>query len=373
MRSSLTLALLLVLGACALPQQQSRAAAPYQPIEAYITAITPGGPLFHVNRPAYVAMFYISPGSGVSMLYPGFGSGSLSGRAFAGSHFASTRMNNQSQYIFTRASVLQPRFYFLVASEQPLNVSQFGAFGDGLRSRLGSAFASFSAFNTMEVIARQVLPSLPDDGSWTSDMYVEWPDVIHSEPGRARVLVECAGYSMWVAREHMALVRTTVCDAVERHEAKEPQEPNDHDDGREPIDEGEEQENRPVRSTTRSALAASQSGGARGGDRSMSTTLRERISSSTQLSAASVTDAPWANAMATPRSGTSRDGYTPHRTYTSGNRSPAAAATVQPATTRAPAAGSATTGGARGTAAPSSGGSSSGGDSGGRSRPTPSQ
>lgn len=368
MRSSLALALLFVLGGCALPQQQSRVPAPYQPLEAYITALTPGGPLFHVNRPAYVAMFYISPGSGVSMLYPGFGSGSLSGRAFAGSHFASTRLNNQSQYIFTRASTFQPRFYFLVASEQPLNVSQFGSFGDGLRSRLGTAFLSFSAFNTMEAIAREVVPSLPDDGSWTSDMYVEWPNVIHSEPGQARVLVECAGYAMYVAREHVALVRSQVCDAVERHE---PKEPNDHDDGREPIDEGEEGDDDPVRSGTRSALAATEAG--RGPDRSMSAMLRERVSSSTQLSAASATDAPWANALSTPRNGTTRSGYAPQRTYTEGSRSPAASAAVRPAATRAPATSSPTSGGARGTAAPSSGGASSGGgDSGRRSRPTPS-
>lgn len=369
MRSSLALALLVVLGGCALPQQQSRTPSPYQPLEAYITALTPGGPLFHVNRPAYVAMFYISPGSGVSMLYPGFGSGgSLSARAFAGSHFASTRMNNRSQYIFTRASVLQPRFYFLIASEQPLNVSQFGSFGDGLRSRLGTAFASYSAFDTMEEIAQLALPSLSDDGSWTSDMYVEWPDVIYSEPGGARMLVQCAGYSMWVAREHVALVRASVCEAIERHEPKEPAKPGD-DDGREPIDERDEG-GEPVRSTTRSALAAASG---RGADRSMSTSLRERISASTQLSAAAVNDAPWANAFSTPRSGTTRDGYMPPRTYDPGMRSPSGAARVAPAGTRAPAATSTTAGGARATEAPSTGSTSSGGgDSGGRSRPTPS-
>src|SRR5690606_17148118 len=106
MRALLTSVALLALGACSLPQAgRSRVFEPYAPLRATITtANTPGGPLFHVNRPAYVAMFYIVPGSGVSMLYPGFGSGSLDGRVFAGSHFGRSRLTRGEMYQYQFAS-----------------------------------------------------------------------------------------------------------------------------------------------------------------------------------------------------------------------------------------------------------------------------
>lgn len=212
MRSLLAAVLLVSLSACALPQQRSRTFTPYAPLEAYITSTAMGGPLFHVNRPAYVAMFYIAPGQGVSMLYPGFGSGSLTGRVFAGSHFANNRVNNAWQYVPTRASMNGPRYYFLIASDRPLNVQQFGSFGDGLSSRLGTSFASFSAYSAMERIAELTLPVLADDGTWTTDMYVEWPNVLFSEPAARRVLVSCNGYAMYVAAGYVNVVRSMLCD-----------------------------------------------------------------------------------------------------------------------------------------------------------------
>lgn len=235
MRSLLAAASLLALSACALPQERSRTFTPYAPLEAYITSAATGRPLFHVNRPAYVAMFYIAPGQGVSMLYPGFGSGSLSGRVFAGSHFAGGRINNGWQYVPTRMSFGGPRYYFLIASDRPLNIDQFGSFGDGLSSRLGTHFASFSGFSTMEQIARLALPSLADDGSWTTDFYVAWPSVIYSEAGPRRVLVSCNGYAMYVAAGYVNVVRQILCD------------PNrDRTDRRTPTDGADEDGEAPV-------------------------------------------------------------------------------------------------------------------------------
>ena len=106
MRRLLAPALLILLAACAVPQSRSRTFEPYAPLRAYITSVGTGRPLFQVNRPAYVAMFYIAPGRGVSMLYPGFGSGSLSGRVFAGSHFAGYRINNYVRIHATGTNLL---------------------------------------------------------------------------------------------------------------------------------------------------------------------------------------------------------------------------------------------------------------------------
>jgi hypothetical protein len=270
MRSALAAVALLVLGACALPQQgRSRAFQPYAPLEAYIVSPASQGPLFHVNRPAYVAMFYIVPGAGVSMLYPGFGSGSLDGRVFAGSHFANTRLNNREQYLFTAGSYGSPRFYFLIASDRPLNVNQFGSFGTSLGSRLGGSFGSFSAYSTMEDLARLSLPSLADDGSWTTDMYVEWPNVISREPGRRRVLLRCNGYEMYVPFEYVEAVQAMVCNAQDEAEERAREDPVAKPKPRQPLPAdgetgGSQEEIRTMDPRTRQALV-------------------ERISSSSQL------------------------------------------------------------------------------------------
>ena len=374
MRFSLTVALLVALAGCGLPQQQSWTPAAYQPLNARISALTPGGPLFHVNRPAYVAMFYIAPGSGVSMLYPGYGSGSLSGRAFAGAQFARMRLNNQGQYIFTRASAMQPRYYFLIASERPLDISHFGAFGDGLRGHLGSAFGSFSAFDTMEEIARQALPGLPDDGSWTTDMYVDWPSVIHMEPGPARVLLDCGGYSMYVAAEYVPVVRSIICDPA-REQA--PKSSGDHPRGEEPDAEipGEEEgaDESPVQPRTRNALTRTATGTA-SSNRVAENSIRQRISASSQLSTAAVGERAWENALWTQARGArGQAAYGSASSYggadgSGGSARPAPAASRSPATTASPA-----PGGARAPVATPSDGASSSGGAGTRSRPAPSQ
>ncbi|HEX6925865.1 MAG TPA: hypothetical protein VF167_10545 [Longimicrobiaceae bacterium] len=231
MRIASVLGLILALSACALPQGRSRTFAPYQPLEAYITNADYSGPLFHVNRPAYVAMFYIAPGSGVSMIYPGFGRGSLSGRVFAGTHFASTRLSNRHQYFFTAGTSAMPRYLFLIASDRPLNLEQFGPFGHRLASRLGTYFHSFSAHRTMEELVRLALPSVPDDGSWTTDFYVVWPSVIYSEPAAGRILVSCGNYAMYVPRGYVQVVRSVICSQLNDDQKQQPEKP---DEGKKP-------------------------------------------------------------------------------------------------------------------------------------------
>lgn len=274
MRSPLAaVALLAALGACALPQQgRSRAFQPYAPLTAHIVSPSFQGPMFHVNRPAYVAMFYIVPGGGVSMLYPGFGSGSLDGRVFAGTHFANGRIRNRDQYYFTSAAASSPRFYFLIASDRPLNVQQFGSLGTSLHSRLGTSFGSFSAYSTMEDLARLALPSLADDGSWTTDMYVDWPNVISREPGGRRVLLRCNGYEMYVPFEYVPAVQAMVCDAQDEAEERAEEE------GKEPVVKPKAREPIPADAQTGGTAEA-----IRTPDPRERRAIVERISSSSQL------------------------------------------------------------------------------------------
>lgn len=376
MRTSLALVLLLVVSACALPQQRSRQFTPYQPLEAYITATTAtGGPLFHVNRPAYVAMFYIVPGRGVSMLYPGFGSGSLSGRVFAGSHFASSRLSNGRDYIFTAGSYGQPRYYFLIASDRPLNVQQFGSFGDGLRSRLGTSFASYSAYAAMEDLARLTLPHLAEEGSWTTDMYVEWPSVIFRDPGQGRVLLRCGGYEMFVSRAYLATVQSVIC------ERNVDQLPESGDD------DGEADEEAVKKAGTREPLPADPRAGEGGRTRetraitsAQRQALVDRLTASTQLEAPK-TRPTYAgagqggesafDARGRQNAGMGASSSSGSRGVTSAaSRPPASSVGSRPASA-APAGGSARAPAALPSSPPSSSGSS-GGAAPSRSRPTPS-
>jgi hypothetical protein len=348
MRRLLAPALLLALAACALPQQRSRTFSPYAPLRAYITSTATGAPLFQVNRPAYVAMFYIAPGRGVSMLYPGFGSGSLSGRVFAGSHFASTRLSNRESYLPTRGSFGGPTYYFLIASDRPLNIEQFGTFGHGLQSRLGTRFASLSPYTTMESLARLSLPSLENDGSWTTDMYVSWPSVIYTDPGERRVLVRCGQYAMYVRVGYVQAVRSVICDPSAEERPELPESPDGdrpvvRPDSREalPADTDDADERRPVSPQERQAI-------------------RERIASSSQLAAPTAREA-----MRLPVDDFGRVNSRARPTYGGpgydGGRSEVGARSPRPASRGAADVGSSSSG--RAAAAPSARPSSGGADS----------
>lgn len=210
-------ALLLTLGACHLaPQSSSYDAPSYAPLRARIYAAggdggAMGRVLFHVSRPAYVALFEIHPGAGVSLVHPGFGTGSLDGRVFSGMHSVLPRRMNLEQYHYVGNRYPQPRFFFLVASDRPLGVDEFGRHGVRLPRLLGSQFASISAYDTMERLAELAVSDLENDGSWATDFYVEWPQVIYDRPARDRVLISCNGYSMYVSMAYLALVQEQIC------------------------------------------------------------------------------------------------------------------------------------------------------------------
>ena len=184
-----SLAMLLPLAACALPQTSNRFSSPDAPLRASIWAPTSNGITFQVNRPAHVALFQIVPGGGVSMVYPRFGI--EEGLQRAGNHFASTRgvwnrgLNSlDSPFSYASgmsrygARLQQPIYLFMIASEAPLRISDFVGYHSSLalRSALGfSRFAAFNPYSTMEDVAALVLP-LQGGGDWATDVYTYWPE-----------------------------------------------------------------------------------------------------------------------------------------------------------------------------------------------------
>jgi hypothetical protein len=208
-------ALVAALSACALPAGSGPATSnSYQPLRAYINPPEFGGLGFQVNRPAYVAMFEVVPGQGAAQVYPSIGSGPMSGYATVGrAHIGTRRVAARDLYLpaHSQSRLQEPRYYLLIASESPLNLEPFGSFGMGLRSSLGVHFASYNPYHTMERLAETVLPTMQYDGSWTTDLYVHWPEAISATPADRHVLLSCNGYRVYVRIEYLARVHQTLC------------------------------------------------------------------------------------------------------------------------------------------------------------------
>lgn len=191
-------------------------------LSAYIIPPEQGGLRFHVSRPAYVAMFEIVPNAGTRLIYPTPGVGRMDGFVFSG-----TRVPNTGSYwqgdgysggaygrggYSVGGGLDRPRFLFLIASERPLDIEAFGTHGAGLRAMLGHHYyASIDPYATMERIAEVALPSMVDDGTWATDMYVYWPRVLREYRASRDVLIRCNGYTMYVEYEYAYEARRALC------------------------------------------------------------------------------------------------------------------------------------------------------------------
>lgn len=226
----------LMLTACAVPQQTAPGAGPGdrgsrggdwqsggdRALSAYIIPPGQGGLRFHVNRPAYVAMFEIVPDGGARLIYPTPGVGRMDGFVFSGRRVPDTsgywRGDGYSGGVYAgrgsaaSARLDRPRFLFLIASERPLEIDAFGAYGSGLRAALGHHYyASLNPYATMERIAEVALPTMIDDGTWATDMYVYWPQVLRQYRASRDVILRCNGFTMVVAAEYAYQARQALC------------------------------------------------------------------------------------------------------------------------------------------------------------------
>jgi hypothetical protein len=238
MKSLLPIAgLLVALGGCTqLPEPSLQPSRHSQPMAAQILPRSPGvGLRFRVSRPAYAALYQIIPGAGVSQVYPAAGTGDMEGRVFAGYTSLNTvRLANIEQYSPAALSLNGPRFYFLITSDRPLDIDRFGTFGIGLRRELGLQFTGFNAYETMERIAEMTVPVPGDQESWSTDLYVEWPNVLFDAPvpGRTLVPLRCGSYRMYVPVDRVLEVDTRVCHPERMESPNAPQPPLPSDSSR---------------------------------------------------------------------------------------------------------------------------------------------
>ncbi|HEV7589388.1 MAG TPA: hypothetical protein VGO40_14825 [Longimicrobium sp.] len=131
-----------------------------------------------LNRPAYVAMFEILPGQGVGLYYPAFSAE----QAYFASGFTMLPTHGARRYdsYFTGSSSRyergQPRFYFLVASRQPLrSITRFQRSEGAMRSVLGlNAYNTMNYRRVMDDLVQAVVPN-QNDNDWTTDVLAVWP------------------------------------------------------------------------------------------------------------------------------------------------------------------------------------------------------
>lgn len=199
-RSGLALAMLGGAGACMAPAPRL-AAAPESAVALDARIFPPynGQVAFSVNKAAHVALFEIVPGRGVSLLYPTAGSGFTQVREnwvpmqysaqrwlYASDRWIDPAVGQWSGFDYgygmgyapmsargmTRTSA--PRYLFLVASEEPIEVGQFQQNLAGLRQFLGpQQYSSYQPYELMEKLAYALVPYAADE-RWVTDVFVDW-------------------------------------------------------------------------------------------------------------------------------------------------------------------------------------------------------
>lgn len=167
--------LAVLLSGCNLPLQEPMDFPRHRPLDARITSGDPASRQvrFQLSRPAYVAVFEVVPGGGVSVLYP---AGADAGRRLRSGWHSPSVWSRRGGWRYGFWTYNGPRYLYLVASEHPLRVDRFVRSPGALRHALGpNAFASHNPRRTMAMLDDLVLGASTDQ-EWTSDVYVQWPE-----------------------------------------------------------------------------------------------------------------------------------------------------------------------------------------------------
>ena len=129
-------------------------------------------PMF-VNREAYVALFEVVPGRGVSMVYPV----SRLDMTASDAHYANLTVQHGRVFYYSDPfghSAYQPRYYYLVASVAPLNLTRLRTSLGATRKVLGAMYASYRPYDVIDRLTELVVPMQADE-DWATDILVDWP------------------------------------------------------------------------------------------------------------------------------------------------------------------------------------------------------
>ncbi|HEX3156907.1 MAG TPA: hypothetical protein VHQ45_00190 [Gemmatimonadaceae bacterium] len=145
------------------------------PLQARVFPPYYGRISFSVNKPAYVALFEVAPGQGISLVYP------LSGQPQRVQHEVTWQSLSfvPQRWLYTNASLSGPvggpaRYFYLIASERPLDIARLQRDAGSLRRTLDiNRYAAIRPYDTMEDLAFMVVPRIEDD-RWTTDVFADW-------------------------------------------------------------------------------------------------------------------------------------------------------------------------------------------------------
>lgn len=184
-----------VLAACMHPAPRE-AAAPPPPLDVTLLPALAANTVvpsltFALNRPAYVAAFEVIPGRGVRLLYP---FAPESGPRPAGVSLVTETPAFYDDYL--RSPLGAPyggeMYIYLVASDAPLTLGTFTR-PAGLRNYFGeNRFASYRASTFIDAVTTAVVPADAPDGSWSSDIVVDWSNAPVSAFAHATTSITCA-------------------------------------------------------------------------------------------------------------------------------------------------------------------------------------
>lgn len=164
-------ALLATLSACVAPETRVN---PDDPLEISILPPSTGFG-FWVNQPAYVAMFDITPGLGIRMLYPSV-TAQLTQMVSAGSSFATSRFSFRPRTYFASRRLSEPHYILAVASRKPLNISHTVGFSEWVTYKLGVVSFGGASLEVVNGLFDLVIPPQPE-GDWATAFYVVYPDL----------------------------------------------------------------------------------------------------------------------------------------------------------------------------------------------------
>ena len=146
-------------------------------------------PMF-VNREAHVALFEIVPGRGVTMLYPV----SRPDMSASEIHYANLAVQPARMFYYTDPfghSAFQPRYYYMVASVAPLDLTRLRSSLGATRKVLGAMYASYRPYDVIDRVTELVVPMQADE-DWATDIFVYWPMPAPLQRFVSTRLVTCA-------------------------------------------------------------------------------------------------------------------------------------------------------------------------------------
>ena len=162
-------------GCATVPRVESATLEPEPPLRVWIGFPVGSSPMYpiYVNRHAHVAMFEIIPNVGATLVYPRHGPHANA----SVTHFADLTIQPGRSYyrkaLFGYAS-FTPRYYYVIASTQPLRVTSLYRSPGLLRRQLGATYASYDAYEVIDRITELVLPMQADE-DWATDLFIDWP------------------------------------------------------------------------------------------------------------------------------------------------------------------------------------------------------